>query len=387
MFVGIGLISYSLYLWHYPIFSFSRITEFAIGSLLGKLLIGIIIIILSFVSYYYVERPFRNKKNSFKIILNLILISISFLVIFNFNVIQKNGYKDRLPEIFSNIKEEPWKLLKNSEYEICYDSLNINGCRFNISSSKKVYIIGDSHIASIMFNLKERLVKSNYQFIASTHSGCIYYPNFNKVLIKTQKVSENCNDNYFQKLKQILSNDKDSIIILGGRFPLYLSNYYFVNQERGIEEVKWEQKYISVGKYKTIQDSFKNEVLELSKNNKIILIYPIPEVGWDPNKKIYNEWLKNKFKNFNLENATTSYEIYKKRTKSSFELLNSIDGDNIYRVYPHKLFCDTIIKDRCITHDDKNIFYSDDNHPSLKGAKMINDLIMKEIEKIQLKSN
>ena len=28
-----------------------------------------------------------------------------------------------------------------------------------------------------------------------------------------------------------------------------------------------------------------NEILEFSKNNKIILIYPIPEVGWNPIEK------------------------------------------------------------------------------------------------------
>ena len=70
-----------------------------------------------------------------------------------------------------------------------------------------------------------------------------------------------------------------------------------------------------------------------------------------------------------------------------FELFDSIEGDNIYRVYPHKLFCDTNVKERCVTHDNKNIFYADDDHPSVKGAEMINDLIMKEIEKIELKSN
>ena len=88
-----------------------------------------------------------------------------------------------------------------------------------------------------------------------------------------------------------------------------------------------------------------------------------------------------------LNYITTSYEVFKYRTKSSFELLNSIQGDNIHKVYPHKLFCGTIIKDRCVTHDDKNVFYSDDDHPSIKGAEMINDLIIKEIEKIELKSN
>ena len=35
---------------------------------------------------------------------------------------------------------------------------------------------------------------------------------------------------------------------------------------------------------------------------------------------------------------------------------------------------------------DKNIFYIDDDHLSYKGAEMINDLIMKEIKKIELKS-
>ena len=67
--------------------------------------------------------------------------------------------------------------------------------------------------------------------------------------------------------------------------------------------------------------------------------------------------------------------------------MDSIKGENIYRVYPYTLFCNTTIKDRCVTHDSKNIFYYDDDHPSTKGAEMINDLIIKEIEKIELKSN
>ena len=36
---------------------------------------------------------------------------------------------------------------------------------------------------------------------------------------------------------------------------------------------------------------------------------------------------------------------------------------------------------------DKNIFYRDDDHPSLKGSEMINDLVIKEIEKIELTAN
>ena len=141
------------------------------------------------------------------------------------------------------------------------------------------------------------------------------------------------------------------------------------------------------------QDGFKNSIKELSinKNITVILIYPIPEVGWNVPKKLLSSLPKKWYlieDYLVLENyVTTSYEIFKNRTKSSFELLNSIKGDNIYRVYPHKLFCDTVIKNRCLTHDNNNLFYVDSNHPSLKGVQMINDLIMKEVKQIELKSN
>ena len=84
---------------------------------------------------------------------------------------------------------------------------------------------------------------------------------------------------------------------------------------------------------------------------------------------------------------TTSYNTYTQRTKSSFDLLNSIKGKNIYKIYPHKLFCNNQIKNRCMTHDNEHIFYWDDDHTSLQGSKMINDLILKEIKKIEMDFN
>ena len=388
--VGIGLISYSLYLWHYPIFAFARVNYIFDENIYYKIIFVLLTIFLSIISYYLVERTFRNRKYNFKSLFYIILIFISFLIIINFTTILKEGYKNRVPEIFSkDLSSYTYDLLKKSFNKNCHQSTG--GCSFNTKAKKKVYIIGDSHMAAIMFDLKHRLVEKNYQFITSTFNSCVYFPGFNLVDEKSHKIIENCNDDYFQKLKKILLNENNSILIFGGRFPVYLSNILFNNQEGGIEGGGLGQKYVSVGEYDTIQASFKNEILEISKKNKIILLYPIPEVGWH----VPNKLLKSIPRNLNLiedflipnNYITTSYNVYKDRTKLTFKNLDSIEGDNIYRVYPHKLFCNTMVPDRCITHDNKNIFYIDDDHPSYKGAEMINNLIINEIKKIELQSN
>jgi len=396
LFVGIGLISYSLYLWHYPIFAFARIIEFTQESLFNKVILVTIAIILSIFSYFFIERPARNKKNKLSIILSLILILVSVLVILNFSVLLKKGYKNRVHQIlYNDVNIEPYHLLRNLNNELCHT--NKSGCIFNPLSNKDIFLIGDSLMASINFDLKKRVVQKGYRFTTYTFAGCLYFPNFYKMNKHAKKKDKICDDNYFSKIEKILLDQENSIIILGGRFPLYLTNKNFDNKEGMVEggNVDSDEIFISTGKYSNISTSFEISVKKLLNKNQVLLIYPIPEVGTHVPKKIFNSLprnlsnqktlLKKFLKKDNF--ITTSYEVYKDRTQSSFELLDSIQGDNIYRVYPHKLFCDTILKYRCVTHDDTNIFYADGIHPSIKSAEMINDLIMKEIEKIELKSN
>ena len=58
---SIGLISYSLYLFHYPIFAFVRSNRLAQG-MFEYSIVAIIILGLSIFSYYFIEKPFRDKK-------------------------------------------------------------------------------------------------------------------------------------------------------------------------------------------------------------------------------------------------------------------------------------------------------------------------------------
>ena len=393
LFVGIGLISYSLYLWHYPIFAFYRYIKNSTGDYTNVLIILLILITLSIISYLFVEKPFRSK-NKKKINLKIILISTISIFFINILVVNTDGFKFRFQKIFldldKNNNEKPWSLLKDNNGKNCFSNNDL--CHFNIYKKEKVFFIGDSHMGALSSDLKQKILnKSKYSLTVANRTGCIFFPEFD-LIFKKNKKKTSCNNDYFLKLKKLISIKDNNIIIIGGRLPFYISRKTFDNSEGGKEYSSWfkDRDFVNNGKFDKIEISFKETIEDLSKNNKIILIYPIPENGWDVPKKLYLQLFfdKNKKDLKKKENwITTSYEIYKKRTSVTFKVLDSIKNDNIFRVYPHKLYCDTLIKNRCISHDDKNIFYSDDDHPSLKGAEMINDLIMKEIEKIELKSN
>ena len=377
LFVGIGLISYSLYLWHYPIFAFIKTTGLVMGNMTYKLLLIPILLICSVISYYFAEKPFRNKKNGIKNILILIFISSLILISYNLYVIYNNGVKNRLPEYFQNLSEE-----------------NVNF--YQKDNTQKIVLIGDSHSGALEFNLNEEIKKKDLSLIR--FGTGLYLTDFKLVNRKTAKIDNEFNDNNI-KIDNFLKENSNLIVILHYRWSYKFLETYFDNEEGYRESDNLEVHFYyepintKTSSLKERKQFIKEGLISqinkiINQGHKLVLVHPVPEVGVSPYIYLFKKYIfnKNVFNN-SIPVFSSSYEVYKKRNKLIFEILDSIKNENIYRVYPHSYFCDKQIENRCITNDKNNIFYFDDDHLSLQGSKFVVDGIMKEIEKIELKSN
>ena len=130
--VFFGLISYSMYLWHYPIFVFNRLTNFSSGQIEYEIILGLGIILLSYLSYRFIEKPFRNKNfmSTGKIYLTLIISSVllSFIALI---IIYNNGFTQRVPNILKEHYETSHNLSEKTTQnnKVCFNRKN-DFCHF-----------------------------------------------------------------------------------------------------------------------------------------------------------------------------------------------------------------------------------------------------------------
>jgi len=380
--VFIGLISYSLYLWHYPIFSFNSIFSFKKIDDSEKIFLLILIFAISYFTWKFIEKPFRDPSkvpNIFFLI--LVFIFCIFFIIFGIFGHLSNGFLFKYNFDKQNIfpvKNGVW--FKN---ENTCTNRNINDICSIIKNkdNKNIILYGDSSAEHMSLPILELSEKNNFNFFSMTLSGCFMTPG-----IITFDYSKEFLCKKFVNYSYELLKFKNSTIILSARYSWYLLGEGFDNKEGGIEsrKSKWVNNETEIRQHNkdritNIEIKFIDFINKLSKDNKVVIIYPIPEVGWHVPDKIYYA-TKDTFENFKLKGLSTDYKVFLERNKMAYNMLDKIkENKNIIKIYPELIFCNSYVQNRCITHDDKEIYYTDDTHLSLFGSRKIAKMIFDKI--------
>lgn len=168
--VGIGKISFSLYMWHQIVFAFARYIYFEEISIPTSILLSIIVLILSIISYYLIENPFRNK-NKIKLKSLLIIISVSFVLIVSSSlyVYMIGGIIKSVPELDINFKNRSSQLNLFSPNSNIHIQYNEDVRKLDKPFSNNTNVINDKKIKVLVLgnsfgrDIVNVLLESNYK--------------------------------------------------------------------------------------------------------------------------------------------------------------------------------------------------------------------------------
>ena len=174
--VGMGLISYSAYLWHQPLLAFARHRIF--GELSELILIALCLtsLVMALFSWRYVERPFRNKdqidRRSIFIFSGCLPI---IFVILGLSIDHKGGFSGRFPSEVQSYLTMDFDGLNalNFECHLLGDEYILKNCVFGAQSiSPDFALIGDSHAGSIHHQMAPVFSELDKSFLLYAKGGC-----------------------------------------------------------------------------------------------------------------------------------------------------------------------------------------------------------------------
>lgn len=239
--VGVGLISYSLYLWHQPVFAFLRhysIVDPTHTQILFALLASVLLAVFT---YYVVETPFRRKTafwNGSRILKGssfvlIALVAVGVLGQFNNNFgVGKNIALDYQPDRVL-LRSKSWELLRSlsqdTDYGAAYNDYD-NLPWFDKDDDRyNVLIVGNSHskdLFNVLFHSKieqsKREIARYGAQIKELEKKFYNAPNYNNadVVVVTSKYDED-DLMSFEFLARRILKDRKILIIVPNIFEFY----------------------------------------------------------------------------------------------------------------------------------------------------------------------
>lgn len=229
--VFIGQISYSMYLWHWPIFVFYTYSRPDPLSLLESVTLLALTLVMSWASWRYVERPFRESSMALRITaprtLALGAVCSMFPLVFAWTIHKSGGLPSRLDEQTAKVAAATTDFLRDWSGCVPVENARIPGvthCTVGAldPATRKVVVWGDSHAAALKVGFFDQARAQGRDGIVIWKAGCP--PAIG--LAKAESVSnaaenESCTDH--NRATQAWLREQTTIdsVVLVGRWAYY----------------------------------------------------------------------------------------------------------------------------------------------------------------------
>jgi hypothetical protein len=382
--VGIGLISYSAYLWHQPLLAFARIRlgHLDPGPALG---LGLLALLLAWPTWAFIETPFR-RPNASGPRRPLTLAAASLTVLFALGVFAAvtDGLAFRAPApirtIMAAVEDtNPWRDICKIGLEDPNPQHPRPGCAL-AGAEPGVLFWGDSHADGLQGALFPAAEAAGFRFYSVTRSACPPIPG----LTRTGPAGSPVCDAFNRDVIDYAVSANFPVVVIAARWIGGVALGPFDNGEGGVESPP-NDYLLPIGadpktaaeREKLVIATYVDAIEDLlARGFRVVLVYPIPEAGWN----VPEELARRRAVSSQPISLTTSRAAYDARQAPILAAFDAIDSPNLFRARPSDALCDTPgLPGRCLNSLGDHPVYFDHNHLNTFGATTVLPGIMDAI--------
>jgi len=364
--VWFGLISYPLYLWHWPLLSFARIMVGEVPTTGVRIAAVALSVPLAWLTCILLEKPIRRSgRTGLKVTILVVVMGAAGGL--GYACYRADGLTDRasIKNAQTVLGDLSWGQEENFDVTCRKYFPKFEYCRLAVDAQPTVALIGDSQANQFFLGLAAQYRKKNENLVMLGRAAC---PPLIDILSRYSGKVDRCENNSSDAIKEIASRSSVRTVILAGNWHLYINGSRFAEHYKTLPP--WEIRII--GK-PTEEDNVNVFIAQLKKtieflnlhSKNVIAVRQIPELNYEVSRCLVLRPIEITPKETRCEIASGEVKAYLDEYAQYFDrVLADEPGVTVWDPYPY--FCDDR---KCISITDGKPLYRDEVHLSKLGSE------------------
>ena len=371
--VFVGLISYPLYLWHWPMLAFPRMISGGEVSVMLRVVVVILSVALAWATFRFVESPIRFGRKDWVRPVSLVAVSVILACIGY--AAKRDGFVSRFPAAVQDLGQLRSVVWSTPECR-AISGLKIDYCRTTSAKSPDVLLFGDSHAAVLYDGLAPHFEKRSITLMNLGEAGCA--PFHDTQTFSPGQQDKDCKTAVNAQLNFTVHAASVHTVILSARGPRYMSGEGFGPAESAAAPKMISRQDLPDNAAqpeiyaRALRDTL--SVLTIS-GKKVVLFLDWPELGFDPRSCLERPI---RFSGAVRQSCAVPRAEVDARNHDYrelvFQMKQEFSGIEIFDPVPS--LCDS---SACYGLRDGRLLYSDDTHVSVTGANYLAGKYFEEV--------
>ncbi|MGH1577958.1 acyltransferase family protein [Planktotalea sp.] len=360
--IGIGLISYSLYLWHWPVLTLSSYYRGGYDSWLETGVWLAVSVALAYLSWRFIERPVRRARTLDRVTFGSALIASAALIAVGGIVFKKDGMIERFePPLRTHIEASADFL---QDWSRCTTPATgpfsgLETCPIGPEGTPEILIWGDSHVRALKEGLEVAAFEADTPALLIWRAGCAPVFGVTKDETSASPAQDAACTAANNQIETALSDQLFKHVLLVGRWAYYAEGNGVGSDANNrialsVRDANGDQSEQFVQGLKRTAEAL------MGTGHKLFVLNALPEIHDYDSRKIARELAGNRMSEDQLSKAVSlSLEDHQKRTSAIAPAMHDLSTLGATLLDPSPYFCES---NSCSAlHKGKAQFF-DNNH-------------------------